>query len=58
MDLYGHLYNEMQDVAAQLMDEIVTPVQVELTEVEIASPGKACPGRSEWERRIRNDKSP
>jgi hypothetical protein len=32
MDLYGHLYNKIQDEAAQLMDEIVTPVQVELTE--------------------------
>jgi hypothetical protein len=23
--------------------------------LEIASPGKACPERSEWERRVRND---
>ncbi|MDD5466873.1 MAG: site-specific integrase [Anaerolineales bacterium] len=31
MDIYGHQYNEMQDEAAQLMDEIVTPLQVGLT---------------------------
>jgi hypothetical protein len=32
MDIYGHMYNVMQDEAAQLMDEIVTPVQIELSE--------------------------
>ncbi len=32
MDIYGHLYNEMQDEAAKLMDELVTPVLVNLDE--------------------------
>jgi integrase len=31
VDIYGHLYNEMQDQAAQIMDDLVTPVPVELT---------------------------
>ncbi len=26
MDIYGHLYNEMQDEAARLMDDLVTPL--------------------------------
>ncbi len=30
VDIYGHLYNEMQDGAAAVMDELVTPVQVQL----------------------------
>ena len=30
MDIYGHLYNEMQDEAAQLMDELVTPICTQL----------------------------
>jgi hypothetical protein len=25
LNIYGHLYNEMQDEAAQLMDELVMP---------------------------------
>ena len=32
MDIYGHLYNEMQDEAAKLMDDLVTPVLVNLDE--------------------------
>ena len=28
LDIYGHLYNEMQDQAAKLMDDLVSPVQV------------------------------
>jgi len=31
MDIYGHLINEMQEEAARIMDELVTPVQVKLT---------------------------
>ncbi len=31
MDVYGHLYNEMQDQAAHLMDELVSPVKVDLS---------------------------
>lgn len=30
MDIYGHLSNEMQDEAAQLMDELVTPICTQL----------------------------
>ena len=30
MDIYGHLYNEMQDEAAQLMDQLVTPICTQL----------------------------
>jgi integrase len=30
MDIYGHLYNEMQDEAARLMDELVTPICTQL----------------------------
>jgi hypothetical protein len=30
MDIYGHLYNEIQDEAAQLMDELVTPICTQL----------------------------
>ena len=28
MDIYGHLYNRMQDEVVRLMDELVTPIQV------------------------------
>jgi hypothetical protein len=65
MDIYGHLYNEMQDEAAQLMDEIVTPVQVELPKDRVVARSRqatkqtphddfeiASPGK---ERRVRND---
>jgi len=30
LDVYGHLYNEMQDKAAQLMDDLVTPIQIQM----------------------------
>jgi integrase len=30
MDIYGHLYNEMLHEAAQLMDELVTPICTQL----------------------------
>ena len=30
LDLYGHLYHEMQDEAAKIMDELVTPIKVKL----------------------------
>ena len=32
MDVYGHLLPSMQDEAAQLIDELVTPTTVELPE--------------------------
>jgi integrase len=31
LDIYGHLYNEMQGEAARLMDELVSPVQVDIS---------------------------
>jgi integrase len=30
LDIYGHLYNEMQDEAAEIMDKLVTPIAVQL----------------------------
>jgi len=30
LDLYGHLYHEMQDEAAIVMDGLVTPIEVRL----------------------------
>jgi integrase len=30
LDIYGHLYHEMQDEAARIIDELVTPIQVSL----------------------------
>ena len=32
MDVYGHLYHEMQSEAARIMDELVTPILVDLEE--------------------------
>ena len=29
MDIYGHLYQEMQGEAAKIMDDLVTPIQVD-----------------------------
>ena len=33
LDVYGHLYHELQNDAARIMDELVTPVPVELSEM-------------------------
>jgi integrase len=30
MDIYGHLIHEMQGEAARLMDELVTPIRMEM----------------------------
>jgi hypothetical protein len=30
LDVYGHLYHESQNEAARIMDELVTPVRVDL----------------------------
>ena len=30
LDVYGHLYMEMQDEAARIIDELITPVQVQI----------------------------
>ena len=32
LDVYGHLYHEMQNDAAKIMDELVTPIPVQLSE--------------------------
>jgi len=33
MDIYGHLYHEMQEEAARVMDELVTPIQINKTDL-------------------------
>jgi integrase len=33
LDIYGHLYQEMQSEAAQIMDRLVTPVEIDLKKV-------------------------
>ncbi len=35
LDLYGHLYHEMQGEAAKIMDKLVTPIKVKLPSNEI-----------------------
>lgn len=35
LDIYGHLYNEMQDEAARLMDDLTTPVRIDLAQTEV-----------------------
>lgn len=32
MDIYGHLIHEMQGEAARVMDDVVTPIRVEISE--------------------------
>ncbi len=32
LDVYGHLYHEMQVEAARIMDELITPIQVDIAE--------------------------
>ena len=34
LDLYGHLYHEMQAEAAIILDQLVTPILVDLTKTE------------------------
>jgi integrase len=34
LDIYGHLYHEMQGEAARIMDDLVTPIRVELNKAE------------------------
>jgi len=34
MDIYGHLYHEMLGEAAKIMDDLVTPIQVEFSKVK------------------------
>ena len=50
LDIYGHLYHEMQGDAARLMDQLVTPIEVSLGDNDFTSqPAK----RTESERIIR-----
>lgn len=37
LDVYGHLYSEMQEGAADVMDKLVTPIQVQLPQEQITS---------------------
>jgi hypothetical protein len=30
LDIYGHLFSEMQNDAARVIDELITPIQVEI----------------------------
>lgn len=40
LDIYGHLYNEMQDEAAALMDKLVTPIPVKIPNESKSEKGK------------------
>ena len=42
LDIYGHLYTEMQGEASRLMDELVSPVKVNLATktVQVTSSGE------------------
>jgi len=40
LDIYGHLYSEMQDEAADLMDKLVTPILVQLPRDALKNSGK------------------
>ena len=41
LDIYGHLYNEMQDEAAEVMDRLVTPIAVQIPRLLIQVSGKS-----------------
>lgn len=45
MDIYGHLYMEMQDEAAQIMDDLVTPIRVAFSPKSSEVEHKNLPGR-------------
>jgi integrase len=34
LDVYGHLYQEMQTDAAEIMDDLLTPIKLDMTEFE------------------------
>jgi integrase len=42
LDIYGHLYNEMQSEASRLMDELVSPVKLNLA---VKDPQEVTAGR-------------
>ena len=33
LDIYGHLYYEMQEEAAKVMDELITPIAIDKAEL-------------------------
>jgi integrase len=35
LDIYGHLLTEMQDEAARLMDELVTPQPIDISSLQL-----------------------
>ena len=37
LDIYGHLMPEMQDEAAELIDTLITPVEVDLPTAPVES---------------------
>lgn len=37
LDVYGHLYSEMQEGAADIMDKLVTPIRVQLPQEQFLS---------------------
>jgi len=41
MDIYAHLYNEMQDEAAEVMDKLVTPIPVQIPQQPVKVSGKS-----------------
>jgi integrase len=36
LDIYGHLFNEMQDEASRIIDELVTPIQVQISQIKVS----------------------
>lgn len=34
LDVYGHLYKETQTDAAKIMDDLVTPIKLDMSELE------------------------
>jgi len=34
LDVYGHLYQEIHTDAAKIMDDLVTPIKLDMSEVE------------------------
>ena len=36
IDIYGHLYPESQELAAKIMDEVITPILVQLPPNSVA----------------------
>jgi integrase len=43
MDIYGHLYHKMQGEAAKIMDDLVTPIQVDLEDAAFSQVEQEIP---------------